>query len=133
MKKFQFFYQNHGPTPLKKSWFFDFFNFLFFIVLKHFVLSRITSSTFCWLILPKIKTWKNFKFLTKTMVLTLSHPSHPSHLTYLITLVILLTLKSSQLSYHPSHPSHPSYISYPITPVIPVTSVISVISSPLLS
>ena len=56
-------------TPLEKSWFFDFFNFLFLIiVLKHFLLSRITSNTFCWLILWKIKTWKNCKFLTKTIV-----------------------------------------------------------------
>ena len=31
-KKIPIFYQNHGLTPLKKSWFFDFLNFLFFIV-----------------------------------------------------------------------------------------------------
>ena len=28
MEKFQIFYQNHGLSPLEKSWFFDFFNFL---------------------------------------------------------------------------------------------------------
>ena len=86
-------------TPLEKSWFFDFFNFLFLIVLKCFLLSRITSNTFCWLILPKIKPWKIFKFLTKTIVYKpLSHFSHPSHLSYLITQVILVTPVISVIS-----------------------------------
>ena len=61
MEKFQIFYQNHGLSPLEKSRFFDFFNFLIFQSKNTFFLSRILSNIFCWLILPIIK------FLTKTM------------------------------------------------------------------
>ena len=67
MEKFQNFYQNHGLTRLEKSWFFDFFNFLILESKNAFFLSRVLSNRFLCLILPKIKRWKNFKFLTKTM------------------------------------------------------------------
>ena len=35
-----------------------------------FLLSRISSNTFCWLILQKIKRWKNFNFLLKPFTIS---------------------------------------------------------------
>ena len=67
MEKFQTFYQNHGLTPLEKSLLFYFFNFLILESKNAFFPSKILSNRFSCLILPKIKRWKNFKFLTKTM------------------------------------------------------------------
>ena len=67
MEKWPFFDQNDGLTPLEKSQFFDFLNFLFLQARKAFFRSRISQNTFSWLILPKEKRWKNGHFLTKTM------------------------------------------------------------------
>ena len=69
MEKIQTFDQSHGLTPLEKSWFFDFLNFLFFIVLKRFLRSIIKSNTFFWLIIPKIQWWK-IQFFYQTQGLT---------------------------------------------------------------
>ena len=68
-KKFQIIDQNHGP--LEKYQFLDFFNFVILESKNAFFLSRTSSNTFSCLILPKIKGWKNFKFLTKAMDLPL--------------------------------------------------------------
>ena len=68
MENFQIFDQNHGVTPLEKCQFLDFLTFCFSQYKKaFFFVSRILSNTFSFLILPKIKRWKNFKFFIKTM------------------------------------------------------------------
>ena len=59
-KNFKFFTKN-----MEKLRFFDFFNFLMLESKKPFLLYRPSSNTFCWLILPKIKTWKNVKFFNQ--------------------------------------------------------------------
>ena len=59
--------QNHGLTPLEKSQFFDFLNFVFLWARKAFFRSRIYKHTFSWPITPKKKRWKNGHFLTKTL------------------------------------------------------------------
>ena len=69
MNKFQIIDQNHGP--LEKYQFLNFFNFVILESKNPFFLSRTSSNTFSCLILPKIKGWKNFKFLTKAMDLPL--------------------------------------------------------------
>ena len=58
--------QANGLTPLEKSRFFNLFNTVFYSLKTLFYFIE-QSNTFCWLILPKIKTWKNVKFFTKTM------------------------------------------------------------------
>ena len=58
MKKFPFFYQNNGLTPLEKSWFFDFSNFL------------ILEPKNCWLILPIIKKMEKFQIFDQNHWLT---------------------------------------------------------------
>ena len=69
MNAFQIIDQNHGP--LDKYQFLDFFNFVILESKNAFFLSRTSSNTFSCLILPKIKGWKNFKFLTKAVDLPL--------------------------------------------------------------
>ena len=54
-------YQNHGLSPLEKSQFFNFFDFLILESKNTFFLSRILSNIFCWLILPIIKKMENFQ------------------------------------------------------------------------
>ena len=66
-KNFKFLTKNHGLTPLEKFLFLAFLTFCFLQSKKAFFLSRISSNTFCLLILPKMKSWKNFKFMIKTM------------------------------------------------------------------
>ena len=61
MEKFQILYQNHGLSPLEKSQFFDFFNFLILESKKAFFVPRISSITFSCLILPIIKKMENFQ------------------------------------------------------------------------
>ena len=58
--------QANGLTPLEKSRFFNLFNTVFYSLKTLFYFIE-QSNTFCWLILPKIKTRKNVKFFTKTM------------------------------------------------------------------
>ena len=58
--------QANGLTSLEKSRFFNLFNTVFYSLKTLFYFIE-QSNTFCWLILPKIKTWKNVKFFTKTM------------------------------------------------------------------
>ena len=88
MAKFYIFVQNHGLTPLEKSQFFDFFNFLFLIVFYSletwpnctfftktvgycleglFLFLKQCLNTFFWLILLRIKLGGNFTSLTKTI------------------------------------------------------------------
>ena len=69
MNKFQIIDQNHGP--LEKYQFLNFFNFVILESKNPLFLSRTSSNIFSCLILPKIKGWKNFKFLTKAMDLPL--------------------------------------------------------------
>ena len=47
--------QNHGLTPLEKSQFLVFLNFLFFLLIKAFFRSGISLKTFSWPILRKKK------------------------------------------------------------------------------
>ena len=61
MEKFPIFDRNHRLTPLEKSQFFNFFDFLILESKNTFFLSRISSNTFCWLILPIIKKMENFQ------------------------------------------------------------------------
>ena len=61
-KILNFFNQNHGKTSLEKSQIFYFFKSLFLYSKQGFFLSRISSNTFSWPILPKIETRKNFNF-----------------------------------------------------------------------
>ena len=61
MEKFPIFDQNQRLTPLEKSQFFNFFDFLILECKNTFFLSRILSNTFCWLILPIIKKMENFQ------------------------------------------------------------------------
>ena len=84
------FWPNYGLTPLnlEKCWFFYFFNFLILESKNAFFLSRISSNTFYWLILPKMK--RLFRYP--------SHPSHPSYISYLITLVTRVTPVISVIS-----------------------------------
>ena len=67
MEKWPFFDQNPGLTPLEKSKFFDFLNFLFIKGTRAFFRAKISQNTCSWPILPKKKTWKNGHFFTKTM------------------------------------------------------------------
>ena len=67
MEKWPILDRNHRLTPLKKSRFFDFLNFLFLEPKKAFCRFRIPWNTLFWPILPKIKRWKNGEFRTKTM------------------------------------------------------------------
>ena len=68
MEKWPVLDQNDGLTPLQKSQFLDFMNFLFLYPRQAFFFpSRISQNTFSWPILPKIKTWENGQFWTKTM------------------------------------------------------------------
>ena len=53
MEKWPILGQNHGPTPLEKSQFSDFFNILFLQPRKAFFRSRISCNTFSWHRLPK--------------------------------------------------------------------------------
>ena len=71
MEKWPILDQNHGLTPLEICQFFDFLNFLFLYPRNAFFCSRISSQTFSWSILPKIKSWKNGHFRTQTMGLPL--------------------------------------------------------------
>ena len=59
--------------------------------------SRISSNRFLCLILPKIKRWKNFKFLTKTMDLKLT-PLEKSQIFNFFVLSIFIVLKHFFLS-----------------------------------
>ena len=70
MEKFQIFDQNHRLTPLEKSQFFNFFDFLILESKNTFFLSRISSNTFCWLILPIIKKMENFQIFDQSHGLT---------------------------------------------------------------
>ena len=54
-EKWPFFDQNHGLTPLEKSQFFDFLNFLFLQQRKACFRSKISQKTFFWPILPRKK------------------------------------------------------------------------------
>ena len=66
MAKRPFFDQNHGLTPLKKSQFFEFLNFLFLQLRKAFFRFPVSLSTFFSPILPKKKLEK-WRVLTKTL------------------------------------------------------------------
>ena len=61
MEKFPIFDRNQRLTPLEKSQFFNFFDFLILECKNTFFLSRILSNTFCWLVLPITKKMENFQ------------------------------------------------------------------------
>ena len=62
IEKIQIVDQNHGPTLLEKYQIFDFLNFVILESKNTFFLSRISSNTFSWPVLPKIKRWKISNF-----------------------------------------------------------------------
>lgn len=71
-KRIQIFDENHGITPLEKCNFFAFLSRCFESLKRlFFFLSKISSNTFIWLILPKFKKWKKFNILSKIMDLFL--------------------------------------------------------------
>ena len=68
LQKWPFLVQNYGFTPLEKSQFFDFWNFLFLQLRTTFYRSTISSKTFSWTILPKEKVGKMVIIGTKPWV-----------------------------------------------------------------
>ena len=84
--------QNHGLTPLEKTQFFDFFNFLFLYPRMALFRWRISSNTFSWPRLPKKRRWKNDQLWTKTSFSTFSPPCFYS-----------IEMRFFPLEYHKTH------------------------------
>ena len=70
MEKWPFFDENYGLTPLEKSQFFDFLNFLFLWARKAFFCSRRLENTLSWPILPKKKDMEKWPFFDQNYGLT---------------------------------------------------------------
>ena len=65
MEKLPIFHQNHGITPLEKSQFFEFLNFLFFSPENHFFFLEYRETHFSGLFCLKWKDGKIANFLTE--------------------------------------------------------------------
>ena len=70
MIKFQIIDQNHGLTPLDNYQIFAFFNFVILESKNAFFLSRISSNTFSWQNLSKIKKMEKFQIFYQNHGLT---------------------------------------------------------------
>ena len=70
LEKRPFLDKNHGLTPLEKSHFFDFFNFVFLQPRKALFRSRISYKTFAWPILPEKRKLEKWPFLDENHGLT---------------------------------------------------------------
>ena len=90
LEKWPFLDQDHGLTPLEKSHFFDFLNFLFLRRRKSFFCSRISYNTFFWPIFPK-KSFEKWPLFDQNHRLT---PLEKSHFFDFLNFLFLLPKKT---------------------------------------